>query len=202
MTTLRTGGRNEPPGPDVLSGMRREPVRLALPDRALLLVAGMPGAGKSTLLAGLPPDERVSVHDSDGPRAALRRLLPGLPYGAYRWLVHLAHRAGVVAAALSRVPVVVVHLPATDPATRSAVARLAALTGRSAHLLWLDVDPEQARRGQRERGRLVPGRSFARHAAAAAQAPDGAGWASTTRLDRAGAAGGLRLDHLTGVAHQ
>ncbi len=182
--------------------MTGEPVRLVLPDRALLLVAGMPGAGKSTLLAGLPADERVSVHDSDGPRTALRRLLPGVPYGGYRWLVHLAHRAGVVAAAASRVPVVVVHLPATDPATRAAVQRLAALTGRSTHLLWLEVDPEQARRGQLERGRVVPGRSFARHAAAAARGPECAGWASVTRLDRAGAAGGLRLDRLTGIAHQ
>ncbi|CAA9429339.1 MAG: hypothetical protein AVDCRST_MAG66-3195, partial [uncultured Pseudonocardia sp.] len=33
-------------------------------------------------------------------------------------------------------------------------------------------------------------------------APECAGWASVTRLDRARAAGGLRLDHLTGVAHQ
>jgi hypothetical protein len=177
-------------------------VRLAVGDRALVLVAGMPGAGKSTLLAGLPADDRVSVHDSEGPRTALHRLLPGVPYGGYRWLVHLAHRAGAVAAAASRVPVVVLHLPATDPGTRAAVARLAALTRRSAHLLWLEVDPGIARRGQRDRGRVVPGRSFARHAAAAAEPPECAGWASVTVLDRATAARGLRLDHLATPAHQ
>ncbi|MCX6465530.1 MAG: Zeta toxin [Pseudonocardiales bacterium] len=179
-----------------------EPVRLDLPPRALLLVAGIPGAGKSTLLAGMSPDPRVSVHDSDGPRAALRRMLPGLPYGCYRWLVHLCHRTGALVAAVSRVPVVVVHLPATDPGTRAAVARLAALTGRSAHLLWLDVAPAEARRGQETRGRLVPGASFARHAEAARTLPGCAGWASVTVTDRAGVRGGLRLAHETGVVAQ
>ncbi len=58
----------------------------------------------------------------------------------------------------------VVHLPATDARTRAVVAWLAAVTGRTAHLLWLHVDPEDARRGQSERGRVVRAASFAGHA--------------------------------------
>jgi predicted kinase len=50
------------------------PVRLVLPGRSLLLVAGMPGAGKSTLLARLPARPDVVVLDSDAQRAALRPL--------------------------------------------------------------------------------------------------------------------------------
>ena len=177
-------------------------VRVAVPGRALVLVAGVPGAGKSTLLASLPPDPRVAVLDSDAQRAALRRALPRTPYRRYRALVHLWHRLAVVAAAVSGVPVVVVHLPATGRGTRAAVTRLAALTRRAAHLVWLDVDAGEARRGQQERGRLVPDASFARHAAAAAHPPGADGWASVTVVDRARARGGLRLDRRVGVAHQ
>lgn len=169
--------------------------RLAVSGRALVLVAGMPGAGKSTLLAGLPSDPRVVVLDSDVQRAALRRVFGALPYRRYRGLVHGWHRLAVLVAALSDRPVVVVHLPATGRGTRDAVARIAALTDRSAHLVWLHVDAAEARRGQEMRGRLVPQASFTRHAAAAARVPVGEpGWADLTVLDRAQASGGLVLD--------
>ncbi|MHA6784469.1 AAA family ATPase [Pseudonocardia saturnea] len=176
-------------------------MRVVLPERALVLVAGMPGAGKSTLLAALPPDPRVAVLDSDAQRAALRRLLPGVRYRHYRWLVHLLHRLAVLGAAFSAVPVVVVHLPATDPGTRAVVARLAALTGRSAHLLWLHVDAADALSGQCERGRVVPAGSFHTHAERAVATTralgDGMreGWHEVRVLDRAATAGGLRLAH-------
>ena len=171
------------------------PVRLELGERSLVLVAGMPGAGKSTLLAGLPADPRVRILDSDSQRTVLRRAFPGAPYGLYRWLVHLLHRSGVLCAAMSAAPVVVVHLPATDPGMRTAVARLAAVTGRSAHLLWLHVDPAEALRGQARRGRVVPGASFTRHAAAAADVPGPSPeWAGVTVLDRERARAGLVLD--------
>lgn len=172
-----------------------DPVRLDLPGRTLLLVAGMPGAGKSTLLAGLPPREGVLVLDSDAYRMALRGLLPGVPYAAYRPLVHLWHRLALLVAAFSAVPTVVVHLPATDPGTRAVVARLAALTGRTAHLLWLQVEVADARRGQWSRGRVVPEGSFAVHAERAARLPHAReGWAGVTVLDRAEARAGLLLE--------
>jgi predicted kinase len=173
---------------------------LNLPGRTLLLVAGMPGAGKSTLLAGLAARPGQVVIDSDDHRAALRHVLPGVPYGCYRPLVHLWHRFAVLAGACSAASTVVVHLPATDPATRATVARLAALTGRTAHLLWLHVDAEEARRGQHERGRVVPDASFAAHAERAAETASElreatpAGWSGVTVLDREAAGRGLRID--------
>jgi predicted kinase len=174
-------------------------VRIAVPGRTLLLVAGMPGAGKSTLLASLPAAEGLTVLDSEVQRAALRPLAGPVPYSLQRPVVHLLHRTAVVAAAVSATPTVVVHLPATQPGTRAAVARLAAATRRDAHLLWLQADPAEARRGQYARGRVVQAASFAAHArraertAAELLGDPPLGWRSITVVDRAAAGGGLRL---------
>ncbi|HZG92298.1 MAG TPA: AAA family ATPase [Pseudonocardia sp.] len=175
--------------------------RLAVPGRTLLLVAGMPGAGKSTLLRGLPVRPGLRVLDSDRYRDLLSTALRPMPYRWYRPLVHLWHRLAAVAAAASAAPTVVVHLPATGAGTRAVVARLARLTGRTPHLLWLHVEPAEALRGQRERGRVVPGASFAGHAERAAAATArlrAAGtaptWATVTVLDREAARTGLVLD--------
>lgn len=173
-----------------------------LPGRTLLLVAGMPGAGKSTLLATLPMAPEITVIDSEAYRRILRRAFGALPYPAYRPLVHLWQRLAVVVAAVWGPATLVVHLPATRKRTRAAIARLAASTGRSAHLLWLHVDIDEARRGQCARGRIVPERSFAGHAERAAattralreRGPED-GWTSITVLDRAGAAAGVHLEH-------
>jgi predicted kinase len=174
--------------------------RLDLPGRTLLLVAGMPGAGKTTLLAGLARVPGLVVLDSEDYRAALRRALPGLPYRWYRPVVHLCHRLALLVAAFSAAPTVVVHLPATGDRARAAVARLARLSGRAAHLLWLHVDPDQARRGQLDRGRVVPERSFTAHAQRAATASatlrpgsPPPGWVGVTVLDRVAATRGLSL---------
>jgi len=176
------------------------PVRLPVPGRTLVLVAGMPGAGKSTLLAGLPRHVGMVVLDSDEHRVALARRFPRLPYRHYRGLVHLRHRLAAVRAAFSGAPTVVVHLPATSIVLRTAVAVLAAVTGRAAHLLWLHVDPNEALAGQRERGRLVPSGSFAGHArravraGAALRTGPSRGWRMVTVVDRAAARAGLCLD--------
>ncbi|MGI5128977.1 AAA family ATPase [Pseudonocardia sp. CA-107938] len=176
------------------------PLMLSVPGRALVLVAGIPGAGKSTLLGTLAPDPGTVVLDSDAHRAALRGVLHPLPYGWYRWLVHLWHRLSVLVAAFSSIPTVVVHLPATAVGTRAAVLRVAALSGRAPHLLWLDVDAATARSGQAYRGRVVPGSSFERHVRAAAVPPAADGWESVTVADRAEAAGGLVLQALPAVS--
>lgn len=202
ITASPAGERNESPEPYVGQCVTTAtpPVRLALPGRTLLLVAGMPGAGKSTLLASLPAAEGLTVLDSEAQRAVLRRIISGVPYAWQRPVVHLLHRTAVVGAALSATPTVVVHLPATQPGIRAAVARLAALTRRDAHLLWLKVDAGEARRGQYARGRVVQEASFCAHARraerTAAELIGGppAGWRSITVLDRAAARGGLRLD--------
>jgi hypothetical protein len=176
------------------------PVRLALPGRTLLLVAGMPGAGKSTLLASLPATDGLTVLDSEAQRVMLRRIVSGVPYDWQRPVVHLLHRTAVVGAAASATPTVVVHLPATQASTRAAVARLAAVTRRDAHLLWLQAGADEARRGQFARGRVVQESSFSAHARRAERtaeellADPPPGWRSITVLDRAAARGGLRLD--------
>jgi hypothetical protein len=175
------------------------PARLVLPGRTLLLVAGMPGAGKSTLLAGLPARPDVVVLDSDAQRAALQPVLGALPYRRYRPLVHAWHRIAVLVAAFSAVPTVVVHLPATGLRTRAAVALLARLSGRAAHLLWLHVDPADARAGQQARGRVVGEASFAGHAERALATTEALrdgpppGFAEVTVLDRRAAARGVCL---------
>lgn len=180
---------------------RTGPVSIVLPGRTLLLVAGMPGAGKSRLLARLRGTVDVEVVDSQAYRDTVAWWLPGgLPYRRYRALVHLLHRLAIVRAALTGPAAVAVHLPATSAATRATVALLAVLTGRATHLLWLDVDPADALRGQRRRGRTVPAGSFARHACRAAATTSAlqagrvpAGWRSVTVLDRAGARDGIVL---------
>jgi predicted kinase len=174
--------------------------RLAVEGRVLVLVAGMPGAGKSTLLRGLAARPGLRVLDSETYRARLGSVLRPLPYRYYRPLVHLWHRLAALVALVSRTPTVLVHLPATDRRTRAVVAALARWTGRRAHLLWLHVDPQEALRGQQQRGRLIPSGSFAAHVelAAATSALLGSGrpepgWTSATVLDRATAARGLSL---------
>jgi hypothetical protein len=78
---------------------------------------------------------------------------------------------------------------------------LARLSFRAPHLVGFDVDPADALRGQRERGRLIEQGSFSRHAEravdVAAQLRAGAlaePWRTVTVLDRPAAARGLVLD--------
>ena len=162
-------------------------------------MAGMPGAGKSTLLARLPVRPDVAVLDSDAQRAALQPVFGAVPYRSYRPLVHAWHRLAVLVAAFSAVPTVVVHLPATAARTRAAVALLARMSGRAAYLLWLHVDPADARAGQRARGRVVGDASFSGHAGRALATTDALrdgpppGFAEVTVLDRRAAARGVCL---------
>jgi predicted kinase len=175
---------------------------LAVSGRSLVLVAGLPGAGKTTLLKTLDQDRAVRVSDSDPLRAAVVRLMPrGTRYGLVRPAVHLLHRAGVAGLALGPSLVVVVHLPATSARLRRAVIWLARLGRRTPHLVWLDVAADEARDGQRIRGRAVTSRSFERHARRARRISEqllvgelDEGWATTLRLDRQVARRGLRIE--------
>lgn len=176
------------------------PLRLAVPGRVLLLVAGVPGAGKSTLLRRLPRGAELVVLDSEVQRDRLVRLLPDVPYARLRPWVHLLHRLAVVAAACGAVPTVVVHLPATGPGLRRVVRGLAQLTGRAPHLLWIEAPAADALQGQAARGRMIERGSFARHVARADGVADrirtrrlGERWASAVALTRREAARGLDL---------
>jgi len=173
---------------------------LRYPANALLVVAGLPGAGKSTLIRRILA-RRVDVTTLD-PETIRRRWQRALTttrgYRLYRPLVHLEHYVRLLLA-LRAPGALVVHDTATRGWVRRALAWLAARAGRPAHLLFLDVAPQEAERAQRARGRRVPPRAMRRHARAWAairprvQRPGAtaAGYASTTVLDRSAAA---RLD--------
>ncbi|MFJ5099566.1 AAA family ATPase [Streptomyces sp. NPDC088554] len=154
----------------------------------VVVVSGLPGSGKSTLIRRVANGGGIDSQDARDRWA--RRMPPGLPYAVYRPLVRLAHYAGlrrVLASGASTV----VHDCGTQTWVRSWLAREARARGRLLHLVLLDVAPEVARQGQRERGRGVSGYAFARHRRAvgrllaeaeAGRAP--AGCASVTLLDR------------------
>ncbi|PVE10631.1 AAA family ATPase, partial [Streptomyces scopuliridis] len=126
----------------------------------LVVVSGLPGSGKSTLIRRAA--EATGI-DSQDTRDRWARRLPGaLPYAVYRPLVRLAHYAGLWRA-LGSGASVVVHDCGTQTWVRSWLAREARRRGRRLHLVLLDVSPEVAREGQRERGRGVSGYAFARH---------------------------------------
>lgn len=175
---------------------------LAVPRRSLILVAGIPGAGKSTLLSRLRCTvPGLVVLDSDPLRERLSRLFPaGTPYRVYRSLVHLWHRARILLAVLSVLGPVVVHLPATGALTRGAIALLALLACRRRYLVWVDAEPELARRGQFSRRRVLGRSCFERHArrgvALAVRLRQGyrpRGWQRVAVLDRRQARYGLVL---------
>ncbi|HET9379973.1 MAG TPA: AAA family ATPase [Streptomyces sp.] len=154
----------------------RSPRTLHFGPRDLVAVTGLPGSGKSTLMRRAVPGPRV---DSQDTRDLWDRRVPRLlPYAAYRPLVRLAHYTGLWRALRSGEGVVV-HDCGTQAWGRRWLAREARRRGGRLHLLLLDVTPEEALAGQRDRGRGVTRYAFRRHRAA------------TRRLLRAVAAGDL-----------
>ncbi|MFG2847199.1 AAA family ATPase [Kitasatospora sp. NPDC048296] len=168
------------------------PAVLHYPAGDLLVVTGLPGSGKSTLMRR---SIRAPLVDSQQIREEYAARLPGcLPYALYRPLARLAHYRRLRRAVLGGGPLAV-HDCGTLPFVRAWLTRAAARQGRRVHLLLLDVDPAEARAGQRRRGRGVSHYAFARHRAAAdrlrrlllgAGRPP-AGCASAVVLDRAAA---------------
>jgi predicted kinase len=156
-------------------------VQLSFPANAVVVVAGVPGAGKTTLIRRAVDRGGARVIDTDDRREAGRRR--GLYAG---------HYARIAAALVGRTPVVI-HSRGTHPAARRAIAALAALRGRPAHLVLLDAARDEAEAGQRARGRTVAAaemdRQLARWRRLMARRPAHEGWASVTVLHRAQAAG-------------
>jgi GTPase SAR1 family protein len=153
-------------------------VELSFPSNAVVVVAGVPGAGKTTLIRRAVDRDVARVVDTDDRPRRGPLLYPG-------------HYARIVAAVAGRRPAVI-HSRGTHPVARRAIAALAALRGRPAHLVMLDADRDQAERGQRARGRAVaPGemdRQVARWRRLMARRPAREGWSSVTVLDRTQAA--------------
>ncbi|HEY0496389.1 MAG TPA: AAA family ATPase [Kutzneria sp.] len=136
-------------------------ITVELGRRDLLVVAGLPGAGKSTLLGRLSGD--IAVLDPDQVRARLAAWLPaGTRYRYYRPIVHVWQRLRVTGAALGSGPMIVQE-PSTRATTRAWLVLLGAVTGRRVRMLWLEVTPEQALKGQHNRGRVLGRRTFERH---------------------------------------
>ena len=153
-------------------------MELSFPSDAVVVVAGVPGAGKTTLIRRAVDCDIARVVDTDD-RPRRGRLL------------YVGHYARIVAAIARRRPVVI-HSRGTQPAARRALAALAALRGRPAHLVMLDADRSEAESGQRARGRAVArkemDRQVARWRRLMARRPADEGWASVVVLDRAQAA--------------
>jgi hypothetical protein len=157
-------------------------VRLIFPADAVVVVAGVPGAGKTTLIRRAVDRDAVRVVDTDDRREA----------GAPRRLLYAGHYTRIAGALVGRRPAVI-HSRGTHPAARRAIAALAALRGRPAHLVMLDAERDEAEAGQRARGRTLAAgemdRQIARWRRLMARRPRHEGWASVTVLDRPRAAG-------------
>ncbi|MFE2276319.1 AAA family ATPase [Streptomyces sp. NPDC059454] len=160
------GARGALPAPvvrDLRARAGRSPRALLFGPRDLVVVTGLPGSGKSTLMRHTVRGTRV---DSQDTRDRWERRMPRLlPYAVYRPLVRLSHYAGLRRVLRTGGPVVV-HDCGTQAWVRRWLAREARRRGASLHLLLLDVTPQQALAGQRERGRGVSRYAFLRHRAA------------------------------------
>ncbi|MBY8343239.1 AAA family ATPase [Streptomyces spinosirectus] len=144
----------------------RSPHALLFGPRDLVVITGLPGSGKSTLMERAVRGERIDSQDTrDRWEARVPRFVP---YALYRPLVRLAHYAGL-RRALRGDRGVVVHDCGTQSWVRGWLAREARRRGGTLHLLLLDVAPDAALAGQRERGRGVSRYAFLRHRRAAAR---------------------------------
>jgi hypothetical protein len=181
-----------------------DPAVLLLPPAAMLVVAGVPGAGKTTLLSRV--DAAGSrVLDPEPIRVRYARWLGRVPYRLWRPLVHAEHYLRLLLALPGRAGVVV-HETGTRAWRRRLLASMARRSGRTAHLLLLDVTAEAALEGQRRRRRAVRRGAFGGHwrrwqalraalTASGGQAGlAGEGWASVRLLDRAAAGRLVRVD--------
>ncbi|WEO95183.1 AAA family ATPase [Streptomyces sp. FXJ1.172] len=187
----RRADRPAPLVRDLRDRAGRSPRALLLGPRDVVVVTGLPGSGKSTLMHRAVQGHRI---DSQDTRDRWDARMPGrIPYALYRPLVRLAHYAAL-RRALRTGEGVVVHDCGTRSWVRGWLAREARRRGATLHLLLLDVAPETAREGQRERGRGVSRHTFARHRrttarllAAVERGGVPAGCGSAVLLDRAAA---------------
>ncbi|MEU2288259.1 AAA family ATPase [Streptomyces sp. NPDC013178] len=160
------GARPAPVVRDLRDRGGHSPHGLLFGPRDLVVITGLPGSGKSTLMERTVKGIRIDSQDTrDRWDARVPRFLP---YALYRPLVRLAHYAGL-RRALRTGEGVVVHDCGTQAWVRGWLAREARRRGGTLHLLLLDVTPDTALEGQRERGRGVSRYAFLRHRRAASR---------------------------------
>ncbi|ONK09916.1 AAA family ATPase [Streptomyces sp. MP131-18] len=169
-----------------------ETLRWAAGER--VVVSGLPGSGKSTLMLRARGAAAVLIDSQEVRERWARRLPRRLPYPVYRPAVRLAHYARLWRA-LRSPSAVLVHDCGRTAWVRRWLGRDARRRGTGFHLLILDVPADTALAGQRERGRAVSLRVFARHRRAIARLVADvvagrlpAGCASAVLLDRSAAA--------------
>jgi predicted kinase len=167
-------GRPVPIVRDLRERAGHSPHGLLFGARDLVVVTGLPGSGKSTLMRRAVAGDGVRVDSQDTRDRWETRISRGpglsglLPYAVYRPLVRLAHYAGLHRA-LRSASGAVVHDCGTQTWVRGWLARAAGRRGGALHLVFLDVSPDTALGGQRERGRGVSRYAFLRHRRAAAR---------------------------------
>ena len=138
----------------------------SFPDRVLVVIGGLPGSGKTRLLRRLlRTDPGATALDSELLTGRLRDAGVRVPYRLLRPWVHAWHRWRVLRAVAGPAPVVVLTDPWTSPRWRATVLGAARWSGRAVRLVLLDVPPELAERGQRDRGRAIAPGSMRRHVA-------------------------------------
>ena len=160
---------------------------------AVVVVAGVPGAGKTTLIRRAVDPATVRVVDTEDRRERGERAS------------YLGHYARIVGAVAGRRPAVI-HSRGTHAAARRAIALLARLRGRPAHLVMIDAPRAAAEAGQRRRGRTVPEAEMERHVARwrrlMARVPVREGWTSVVVLDREQAASTGGFDFIPPVTNR
>ena len=150
----RRAARHQPAGP-----------ALTVPPRSLVVLAGLPGAGKTTLLRRLDAHGAPEVRALDSEEVAdrLRRIAPHVPYGVLRPAVHGLHLLRVLREVRTPVSCVLTTDPMTSPLRRSLLRLVARSRGRSLAVVLVEATAQQARTGQRARGRTLGRRRMAQH---------------------------------------